>query len=139
MSAKNIYHDAVREALVADGWTVTDDPLSLQYVGRDLFIDLGAEQSTLSAERGTERIAVEIQSFRGASDVRNLEEALGQFMIYRHVLSTADPSRELLMAVAEAVYNDFLSHSFGQSILAAFRVPLIVFDPVTRRINKWNR
>jgi hypothetical protein len=29
MSAKNIYHDAVVQALTADGWTITDDPLRL--------------------------------------------------------------------------------------------------------------
>lgn len=29
MPAKNVYHDAVRDALVADGWTI-DDPLRLQ-------------------------------------------------------------------------------------------------------------
>lgn len=137
MSAKNIYHDEVRDALTAVGWTLTDDPLRVQFVGRDLLIDLGAEVNTLSAERGVERIAVEIQSFRGASDVRNLQEAIGQFVIYRHVLTTLDPMRRLLMAVDQRVYNDFLSHGFGQAILTAFTVPLIVFDPFSRRVLIW--
>jgi hypothetical protein len=29
MPARNIYHDAVVQALTADGWTITDDPLRL--------------------------------------------------------------------------------------------------------------
>jgi hypothetical protein len=37
--AKNIYHDTVIQALTADGWTITDDPLRVSYGGRDLFFD----------------------------------------------------------------------------------------------------
>ena len=36
MPAKNVYHDAVVQALVADGWTVTDDPLRLTYGDHDM-------------------------------------------------------------------------------------------------------
>ena len=31
MPAKNIDHDAVRDALIADGWTITDDPLYVPF------------------------------------------------------------------------------------------------------------
>src|SRR5437762_13221778 len=75
MPARNIYHDAVVRALQADGWTITHDPLTISYGGRDLFVDLGAERSTLAAERGEQRIAVEIQSFLSPSPIRDLEEA----------------------------------------------------------------
>ena len=51
MPARNLYHDAVVAALEADGWTVTDDPLRRQYAGRDIYVDLGAEQNTLAAEK----------------------------------------------------------------------------------------
>ncbi len=43
MPAKDIYHDAVKQALNKDGWAVTHDPLHLKYGGFDFFIDLGAE------------------------------------------------------------------------------------------------
>ncbi len=29
MPAKDTYHDALRSALVKDGWTITDDPFRL--------------------------------------------------------------------------------------------------------------
>ena len=77
--AKNVYHDAVIIALVADGWTITDDPLRLEYGDRNLYVDLGAERATLGAERTGRRIAVEMQSFLGLSPVRDLEEAVGQY------------------------------------------------------------
>ncbi|HVS37935.1 MAG TPA: element excision factor XisH family protein [Gemmataceae bacterium] len=77
MPAKNIYHDAVVEALTADGWTITHDPLRLSFGGKDLFVDLGAERATLGAEREGRRIAVEVQSFLNLSAVRDLQEAVG--------------------------------------------------------------
>ena len=52
MSAKDLYHDTVKTALIKDGWTITDDPLSLQIGGRNLFVYLGAEK-LLIADRGS--------------------------------------------------------------------------------------
>ena len=44
MPARNLYHEAVVAALTSDGWTITDDPLSVKVGDRDLHIDLGAER-----------------------------------------------------------------------------------------------
>jgi hypothetical protein len=33
MPAKDFFHNAVRTALIKDGWTITDDPLKIE-VGR---------------------------------------------------------------------------------------------------------
>src|SRR5262249_17067085 len=76
MPAKNIYHDAVVHALIADGWTITDDPLTISFGTRDLYVDLGAERSRIGAEKGEQRIAVEIQSFLKRSPLRDLQEAV---------------------------------------------------------------
>ena len=53
MPAKNLCHDIVIQALVADGWLITDDPLTITYGGKDLFVDIGAERMAIAAERGT--------------------------------------------------------------------------------------
>jgi len=99
MPAKNIYHDGVVQALIADGWTITHDPLKLSYGGKDLFVDLGAERQTIAAERQGHRIAVEVQSFLGASPVRDLQEAVGQYEVYRAVLAKTEPDRIPFLAV----------------------------------------
>jgi hypothetical protein len=78
MPAKNVYHDAVIQALMADGWVITHDPLTLSFGGKDLFVDLGAERAALAAEREGRRIAVEVQSFLSPSAVRDLQVAVGQ-------------------------------------------------------------
>lgn len=77
MPARDIYHNTVKNALIKDGWTITHDPLSLKLrKGKRLFVDLGAER-LIAAEKDTQKIAVEIKSFVGASVMKDLEEALG--------------------------------------------------------------
>jgi hypothetical protein len=59
--ARDLFHDAVRNALVKDGWIITEDPLFLKIGGVEIYIDLGAEK-LIAAERNNEKIAVEIKS-----------------------------------------------------------------------------
>ena len=51
MPAKDIYHETVKNALIKDGWTITDDPLKLTIGSRSLYVDLGAEKLICSPKR----------------------------------------------------------------------------------------
>ena len=62
MSAKDKFHEQVKRALIKDQWTVTDDPLEVTVEGRTFIVDLGAERLIL-ADRGVEKIAIEVKSF----------------------------------------------------------------------------
>jgi hypothetical protein len=115
--AKNIYHNAVIDALVADGWTITHDPFPLPFGERKLYIDLGVERGTLAAEKGSRRIAVEIQSFIGPSPVRLLQEAIGQYDVYALLLKLNGEDRELFMAVPQSVDDTLLSERFGRAVV----------------------
>ena len=137
MFAKNIYHDAVVDALKADGWTITDDPLSLKVGDRDLHVDLGAERSPIAAERAGEKIAVEVQSFRSPSPVADLEHALGQYGLYRLILASQQPDRLLYLAVSEKVYDGILSEPVGRIAVAGLGVRVMVFDPDRREVVRW--
>ena len=96
MPAKDIYHDTVKAALIKDGWTITHDPLTIRLTRKNLYVDLGAER-LIAAQRDTERIAVEVKSFTRASDMKDLEDALGQFVLYTHLLARYDPERRLYL------------------------------------------
>jgi XisH protein len=135
--AKNVYHDAVVNALIADGWTITDDPLQLAFGNRDLYVDLGAEQATIAAEKADRIIAVEVQSFLSPSPVRDLEEAVGQFAIYRAILTSEEPNRRLYLAVRREVYDGLFAERFGQLIVADLQLRLLVFDEEQERIVQW--
>jgi hypothetical protein len=137
MPARNIYHAAVVRALTTDGWTITHDPYPLSFGGKDLFVDLGAEETTLAAEKEGRRIAVEIQSFLGRSPVRSLEEAVGQYAIYRLLLAEMDPDRLLYMAVSVGTHRGVLADQFGQLVVSGLNLHLIVFDEQQERIVQW--
>ena len=98
MSARDRYHDCVRNALVKDGWVITHDPLRLPWGKKDLYVDLGAEQ-LLAAEKGRRRIAVEIKSFLGNSEVKDLERPLASLSSTAPILAVNEPSRTLFLAV----------------------------------------
>ena len=115
MAAKDIYHPHVRNALEKDGWTITDDPLSLKWLGTTLQVDVGAER-VLAANRGDELIAVEIKSFVGASAMADLENALGQFLLYRAALKKLDPNRKLFLAIRDDVYDAIFAHPEGEFV-----------------------
>ena len=107
------------------------------YGGRRLFIDLGAERATIGAERGSERIAVEVSSFVAESPVRDLQEAVGQFVVYRTLLTQAEPERTLFLGVPTRVYDSVLSEPLGQVVAAEVRLRILVFDPQQQKVVRW--
>ena len=137
MPAKNIHHNEVIQALQADSWTITHDPLLIPYGDRRLFVDLGAERVVVGAERGSERIAVEIASFVADSPVRDLQEAVGQFVVYRALLSQTEPERSLFLGVPTRVWDSVLSEPLGQLVLADVRLRVLVFDAQQQRVVRW--
>jgi len=132
--ARNIYHDAVVDALVSDGWLITDDPLTLSFGGKDVYVDLGAQRTAIGAERAGRRIAVEVHSFLLPSPVRDLQEAIGQYEMYRAILDESGSDRHLFLAVPQHVYNGLLSEPFGQLRVTRIKLRLVVFDDLQRRI-----
>jgi hypothetical protein len=136
MPAKNVYHAAVRAGLIADGWTITHDPLTVKVGERDLFIDLGAERPGDGAV-AIELIALEVQSFTSRSPVADLQQALGQFTMYHIVLGRREPDRTLFLAVPKVVYDGILSEPLGEETLTGAGVPLLLFDPSGQEAVRW--
>lgn len=136
MLAQDIYHDNVKNALVKDGWTITHDPYTLTFGQKDVFVDLGA-QRILAAEKDTEKIAVEIKSFRSASDIRDLEVAVGQYVFYRSLLTRFEPGRKLFLAVPYSVFVSTLAEPIARPVLEDLNIALVAFDPQQEVIMKW--
>jgi hypothetical protein len=136
MPARDLYHDVVKAALIAAGWSITHDPLVLKVGTKDLFVDLGAER-LLAAEREGQKIAVEVKSFSGTSDVNDLERALGQFILYHDVLEESEPDRRLYLAIPIEILNDLFQEPIGQLLLKRQRVRLLVFEPEQGVIIQW--
>jgi hypothetical protein len=136
MPVRDIYHDSVKKALIKDGWRITHDPLRLSWGDKDMYVDLGAEQ-LLAAEKAGRQIAVEIKSFVGASDIDDLEKAIGQYVVYRAVLAEREPNRVLYLAVPKDVLRDIFEGPLGKLLLKNNLAQVIGFDPQKEVIVEW--
>lgn len=136
MPKLDIIHNAVKNALIKDGWIVTDDPYVIQYRKTTLYADLGAEHP-MAAERYGQKIVVEVKSFIGASKIQDLKDALGQYDIYRYLLEEIAPDRKLYIAVSTIAYKSFFKQDVIQLILNKHQLPLIVVDTEMEEIGQW--
>jgi hypothetical protein len=136
MPAKDLYHNVAKHALENEGWTITHDPLILEIGEKRLYADLGANR-LLSANKGIEKIAVEIKSFLGHSDVRELEHAFGQFMVYHKILQLLEPERRLYLAVTKITFEGIFSQAIGKLLLDDPLFRLLVFDEEHEVIVRW--
>jgi hypothetical protein len=136
MSARDLFHDAVRNGLEKEGWLITKDLLELEWEDVKVKIDIAAEQ-LISAERGEKKIAVEIKSFVSTSAISDFHTALGQFLNYRIMLEVQDPVRQLYLAVPLETYETFLQTRFALTVIERHQLQLIVYDPIAEEIIKW--
>lgn len=131
-------HNAVKNALIKDGWTITDDPFQIVYGVRKVYIDLAAEKFFM-AEKGGAKIAVEVKSFLSPSRMRDFELALGQFNLYQTYLELTTPERKLYLAIDDKVYEDFFVEDAVKVALDKFQISLIVVNLGNEEIVKWIR
>jgi XisH protein len=115
------------------------NPLRIRLArGKNLFVDLGAER-LLAAQRGVERIAVEVKSFTRPSDMKDLEEAVGQFVLYARLLIRYYPEYILYLAVSEDTRKRVFEEEAGQTLIEDGIICLVTFDPLKEEIVRWIR
>jgi XisH protein len=136
MPAKDLFHNTVKTAIEKDGWTITDENLFIQVEDIDFYIDLTAEK-IIAAEKTGQKIAIEVKSFLGASDVTEFHAALGQCLNYRLALRLTEPERILYLAIPEDVYNEFFMRRFIQRAIAEYQLKLLIFNPDRKEIVQW--
>lgn len=135
MSARDKIHKPVKQALINDGWDVTDDPLILKIGRRTAKADLGAER-LIGATRNHEKIAVEIKSFLNKSALTDFEKALGQYMVYARFLLKLQPERKIYLAVSEDTYSILQEIAF-EMLIEYYHIRLIVIDIDGEEVIKW--
>jgi hypothetical protein len=128
MAAKDTFHNQVRDALIAEGWIITHDPYRLTIGRKKTYIDLAAEMP-IAAEKDGAKIAVEVKSFLGLSEMDDLEDALGQYGVYRAILALREPDRVLYLALPDTMRELLLEERDFRHILREFQARLIFFVP----------
>lgn len=72
MAALNLFHDAVKQALLNELWVITAEPLTIKIEGVRFEIDLAAEK-VFAAEKAGRKIAVEVKSFLSNSALTDFQ------------------------------------------------------------------
>lgn len=139
MAARDKYHYEFREALEKEGWKITHDPYNLKVDGkRNYPIDLGAEK-ILAAEKGSEKIAVEIKSLLQDSLAHGFHEAAGQYVGYFLGLAQQEPERVLFLAVPAEEYSELEQMALVQMVVEHLNIRFIIFDPFKKVILSWKK
>ncbi len=136
MSRRDTYHYVVKDALIREGWTITHDPYTFD-TDPQISTDLGAER-LIAAEKGYQRIVVEVKSFLQESQVVELEKALGQYGLYRRFLAQEDPDSELYLAVPVHAFEDIFRRQVGREAVEEFHLQLLVYSLSEKESLLWN-
>jgi XisH protein len=136
LPARDSIHETVKDAVIKDGWEITDDPYVISYGDRFLFVDLGAS-GFIGVRQGNKQIAIEIKQFRGQSQVTDLEQAIGQYSLYRILLKQIDPERDLYLAISETTYSDIFDEPIGKLAIAEIPLKLVIINLDAKEITQW--
>ena len=134
--AKDVIHDAVKAALENDGWTITSEHYTVRYEEFTVYPDLAAERA-FAAQRGTQKIAVEVKSFLGRSTVHEVRDAMGQYMMYQTYLADIEPERKVYLAISTKTYHDTFQLKAVQRLVQRFAVALMVVQIEQKEIVAW--
>jgi hypothetical protein len=136
MPAKDVYHDAVKQALIKEGWLIIRENYELDYQGDSLYPDFAAEK-TITATRDTEKILVEVKSFLGRSFIADLQATLGQYFMYQQVIRVQRLDFRLYLAVPADLYYNSFQTPLAQLMLQSAHINLLVFEPTQEAIQQW--
>lgn len=134
--AKDLFHNAVKNALLKEEWIITDDPLTIKIDGVKLEIDLTAEK-VIAAEKEGRKIAIEIKSFLNPSTITDFHAALGQFLNYRLALQMTEQNRVLYLAIPFETFESFFQERFVRESVKLHQIRTIVYDPKKEVIVEW--
>jgi hypothetical protein len=134
--AKDKYHNLVKKALQDLGWIITNDPFYIPTLKRKLEIDLGAER-VIAAEKDNQKIAIEIKSFVGLSEIHEFYKALGQFNYYQLALEDHQIERVLYLAVPSDIYETLFTEPLTLKAIERFNIKIIVYNIEKENIEKW--
>lgn len=136
MPAKDVFHDTVKNALIKDGWMIVDENYALEYEGDRVYADLAAEK-ILAIQKQERKIIVEVKSFLGRSFISDLEDAIGQYIVYRDIIHETASPHQLYLAVSKGVYQGGFQKKLAQMLIKRNQVNLLIFDANAEVVDQW--
>ena len=136
MPRKDQIHEAVKNALIKDGWTVLNDPYRIEYEDADVYADLRIEKQ-VSGGSAHRVLVIEVKEFTGPSPLNRLEEALGQYQLYRSYLRAIAPDEEVYLAVDKASFEKLFVRKSFQRIVEDYNLAILVVDIPREELFQW--
>ncbi|HRW11178.1 MAG TPA: element excision factor XisH family protein [Caldilineaceae bacterium] len=135
--AKDKIHDAVKNALTNDNWLIIQEHLYIEYEELSILADIIAERAPFIAVKDDKKILVEIKTFGGASFMRQLQQTLGQYSIYRDMVEFTDLAYDLFLAISDDIYEQFFLGKAIQRIIQRHQIQIIVVNLEREEIVEW--
>jgi XisH protein len=82
----------------------------------------------IGAKRDEQQLAIEIKGLQGRSVIAELEQAIGQYVLHRLLLTQVDPVRVMHLAISEQTYGEIFQEAIGQLVLNDLPLNLLVVD-----------
>jgi len=80
---------------------------------------------------------VEIKSFLSPSPMRDFEIALGQYILYRNLISLTEPEYQIYLAIKDSIYENFFQRESIQDIVKINQLLLLVVEMEKEKILQW--
>ena len=126
-------HEQVVRALINSGWMIVNAPKHIYSDEKNIYIDLEAVRQIAGR---TERICVEIKCLSMESSARDLYAAIGQYVIYRAILSEQGIASALYLAIPDKAYETLFNQLIRRT-LTSIGVKIILIELETERITQW--
>ncbi len=131
MPVQDTCQPQVVAALQKDGWTITDQQITFKRPDLYVFIDL-------EAKKGDAGAYIEVKCFPSAADTSEFYAAIGQYLVYREVLSIESPNTTLYLAIPTRIWNEQFGDTYRSTALKN-HVKIIVVDLEAETIAQWIR
>lgn len=135
MPALDKCHDQIVRALQKAGWQILPNALYLKTERIRSFIDIQAQRGNNGQLK--QIIVVEAKCF---SDIRtqttDLYNAIGQYLVYRHLIAQQGLPYTLYLAVPTHAYRGVFA-DIGMGVVSETNVKMIVVDLESEIIERW--
>ena len=132
--AKDIYHNTVQEALINDGWEIVNSAYVVELPTSFKALDDDFEYNEmLLAQKEEQVILVNPNSFLSQSLETHFHYVFGECLMIKQLTDF----EFIDMAMPDIIYNHFKYQKLMFETLRKHNVRVIVFNPETKRIEKW--
>lgn len=136
MSREDFYHKHFQNALLTAGWTIETEQFRLPFYDTKVKIDFTASKTQEDGSR--KLVAVEVKNFRETDSYNNqFQRAVGQYLLYRDLLTHSDFTHQLFLAVPAEVHKGFFSDDAVSRLMKELKFNLVTFDPETATLVQW--